>query len=61
VNHYDNLLDLLYTGDITKSEIETLQSQMIPLNELIDLMLQCKNDDELKALIPKWAKVKPLL
>jgi len=34
---------------------------MIPLNELIDLMLQCKNDDELKALIPKWAKVKPLL
>lgn len=45
----------------TKSEIETLQSQMVPLNELIDLMLQCKNDDELKALIPKWAKVKPLL
>ncbi|MEL3908621.1 MAG: aminoacyl-tRNA hydrolase [Treponemataceae bacterium] len=42
----------------TKNEIENLQFQIPKLDKLIDEILKCEEDEALKALIPKWAKIK---
>lgn len=42
----------------TKKEMDDLLFHIPKLDDLVGEIIKCENDDALKALIPKWAKVK---
>lgn len=56
-NKNANIADYVLSR-FSNSQLNDINSQLYKLDSLMEEILKCKMDGELKALIPKWSKVK---